>query len=444
MSTATPGPAPRDRTRRRLPSPLVRTPVGMLVALTLLTACSQPPSREKEVGAAAPAAGSSTADRQFLYLWTAAADSAQPDFLAVVDVTDGAPGDTARYGSLVTTLPVPGRKNDPHHTEHSLAGDRQLFANGFNGGQSFIFDLSTPDAPRIVSQFGDVNGLSHPHTFVRLPSGNVLATFQMTHGARGMRTGGLAELTPAGAVVRSASADYPGASAGLRTYSAAVIPAFDRILTTSTDMHQDDPASNTLQLWRLSDLTLLKSFTLPDGPAGNEGHLTAEPRLMADGKTLLVSTFNCGLYLLSGLDSDHPSGTLVSTFPQKKGTYCAIPAIVGHYYLVTVPALSAVVVLDIADPARPREVSRMALGAKDEVHWLSVSPDTRRVVVTGYDALQHRVVLARFDSTTGQIALDTRFREAGKAEPGFFLDDKTWPHGGTTKGIAHGAVFSRP
>ncbi len=66
------------------------------------------------------------------------------------------------------------------------------------------------------------------------------------------------------------------------------------------------------------------------------------------------------------------------------------------------------------------------------------------VVVTGYDGMQHRVVLARFDSTTGQIALDTRFREPGRTEPGFFLDDKTWPHGGRAKGIAHGAVFSRP
>ena len=117
-------------------------------------------------------------------------------------------------------------------------------------------------------------------------------------------------------------------------------------------------------------------------------------------------------------------------------------ALQGHYAYVGFSY--ELVVLDIADPAKPREVSRMALGAKDEVHWLSVSPDTRRVVVTGYDAMQHRVVLARFDSTTGQIALDTRFREAGKSEPGFFLDDKAWPHGGRAKGIAHGAVFSRP
>ncbi|HEX4936554.1 MAG TPA: hypothetical protein VFV33_25410 [Gemmatimonadaceae bacterium] len=436
MATARLHGSPFARTGRRSLAPLV--------ALTLLCACSPPASDRGGTGDTTPAGATSATAREYLYLWTAADDSTQPDFLAVVDVTDGAPGDTARYGSLVTTLPVPGRNNGPHHTEHDLAADRQLFANGFDAGQSFIFDLTDPAKPRLVKQFGDVNGLSHPHTFVRLPNGNVLATFQMTHGARGMRTGGLAELTPAGEVVRSASADTPGADAGLRTYSAGVIPALDRIVTTSTDMHADARASNTLQLWRLSDLALLQSFTLPDGPAGNEGHLTAEPRLMADGKTLLVSTFNCGLYLLSGLDTDRPAGRLVSTFPQKKGAYCAIPAIVGHYYLVTVPALSAVVVLDIADPGAPREVSRMALGEKDEVHWLSVSPDTRRVVVTGYDGMQHRVVLARFDSTTGQIALDPRFRDEGKTAPGFFMDDKTWPHGGSTKGTPHGAVFSRP
>ncbi len=48
---------------------------------------------------------------------------------------------------------------------------------------------------------------------------------------------------------------------------------------------------------------------------------------------------------------------------------------------------------------------------------------------------------ARFDSTTGELKLDQRFREEGATEPGFRLDDKTWPHGGTAKGIPHGAVF---
>jgi len=383
-----------------------------------------------------------TPSSQYLYLWTASADASQPDFLAVLDVTEN--GD--RYGRLVTTLPVPGRGNGPHHTEHEMPADRQLFANGFTSGQSFVFDLTNPAAPRIVGQFGDVDGYSHPHSFLRLPNGNVLATFQMRHdpASGAVRTGGIVEMTPAGAEVRSSSADAPGMAAGLRVYSGQVVPAFDRLVTTTTDMHKDDPASRNLQVWRLSDLALVRTFPLPDGPAGNEGTLTAEPRLMPDGKTVLVSTFSCGLYLMEGLDGETPSARLVASFPRRPDTFCAIPVISGHYYLVTVPAWSAVVSLDISDPSSPREVSRLTLAPQDVPHWIAISPDQRRVVVTGYEGLQHRVLMARFDPASGKLAIDGRFREEGSTEPGFRMDNKTWPHGGNAKGIPHGAVFSLP
>ena len=379
---------------------------------------------------------------QHLFLWTASADASQPDFLAVLDITEN----DDRYGRLVTTLAVPGRGNGPHHTEHEMPPDRQLFANGFASGQSFVFDLTDPAAPRIVRQFGDVDGYSHPHSFLRLPNGNVLATFQMRHDpvSGAVRTGGIVEMTPAGAEVRSSSADGPGLAPGLRVYSGQVVPSYDRLVTTTTDMHKDDPASRNLQVWRLSDLALLRTFPLPDGPAGNEGALTAEPRLMPDGKTVLVSTFGCGLYLMEGLDGETPSARLVASFPRKPKTFCAIPVIAGHYYLVTVPAWSAVVSLDISDPSSPREVSRLTLAPEDVPHWIAISPDQRRVVVTGYQALQHRALIARFDPETGKLTMDGRFREEGSTEPGFRMDNKTWPHGGNAKGIPHGAVFSRP
>jgi hypothetical protein len=86
----------------------------------------------------------------------------------------------------------------------------------------------------------------------------------------------------------------------------------------------------------------------------------------------------------------------------------------------------------------------MTLGAQDVPHWIAISPDRRRVVVTGYEGLKHRVLIARFDPATGRLAMDTRFREEGATEPGFRLDDKTWPHGGDARGIPHGALFSRP
>lgn len=409
-----------------MPIPSLRALAAALLAMT--AAC------------AAPAAAPAPTPRQYLYLWTASADTTAPDFLAVLDVTAG----PDRYGDLVTTLPVPGRENFPHHTEHELPADRQLFANGFGSGQTFIFDLADPAHPRLAHQFGDLAGLTHPHSFLRLPNGNVLATFQMRHTAQGMRPGGLVEVTPGGEVRRSASADGPGIDTGTRVYSAAIVPPLDRIVSTTSDMMEDFPASNQLQIWRLSDLTLQHTIALPSGPRGDEGQLTAEPRVLADGRTVLVSTFNCGLYLLEGLDGAAPSGRLVASFPMKEHTNCAIPVVAGRYYLVTVPAWSAVVSLDLSDPAHPREVGRATLGNDDVPHWIGLAPDQRRVVVTGYRGMRHRVVLLTFDPATGALAVDPRFREPGATAPGYLMTGKQWPHGSDAAGIPHGAVFSRP
>ncbi|HKP27928.1 MAG TPA: hypothetical protein VJU15_00900 [Gemmatimonadales bacterium] len=376
--------------------------------------------------------------REYLYLWTGSSDSTQPDFLAVLDVTEA----PLRYGRLVTTVPVPGLKNGPHHTEHQMPADRRLFANGFASGKTFVFDMSDPAAPRLDGQLGEVGGMVHPHSYLRLPNGNVLATFQMWHASAGALPGGLAELTPQGKVVRSSSANLPGVDKFIRPYSAAIVPSLDRVVVTTTDMVADYPASRTIEVWRLSDLKLLHSFPLPDGPRGDEGLYSAEPRVLADGRTVLVSTFNCGLFLLEGLETESPSARLVSSFPWVKDKYCAVPVIAGSYYLVTVPAWHAVVSLDISNPAAPKEVSRATLDTSDVPHWISISPDHRRVVVTGYGTLKHRVVMLNFDSSTGQLEINRRFREVATWKSGLRMDNKTWPHGGNAPGVPHGAVFS--
>lgn len=369
-------------------------------------------------------------DSQYLYLWTAGADSTAQDYLAVYDVRL----DSGRYGALVTTVPVGSAGNKPHHSEHALAADRQLFVNGFATGQSWIFDLREPAQPKIVAQVGEQAGFSHPHSFLRLPNGNVLATFQMRHDSTGaMHPGGLVELTTAGAIVRAASAEGPGVPDGIRPYSAVIVPSLDRIVSTTTDM---DPASThpatEIQVWKLSTLQLLHTVALPPGPIGDENQLTAEPRLLSDGKTVMVSTFNCGLFLLDGLDTDAPSGQFVASFPRKPKTNCAIPVVSGDHWLVTVPSVPGVVSLDISNPSQPREVSRVVLDSTDVPHWISLEPNQKRVVITGYGTLRNRVLIAAFDSTTGALELDQRFRPVDATRPGFEVD-----------GVPHGAVFSR-
>jgi hypothetical protein len=374
----------------------------------------------------------------YLYLWSASADSTKPDFLAVIDARQK----SGTYGKLVGTVPVPGLKNGPHHTEHAMPADGRLFANGFDGGRSFIFDMKNPARPKLDGEFAEIAGMMHPHSFLRLSNGNVLATFQMQHDAEGMAPGGLAELTNRGKLIRSVSDNRPGIDRRIRPYSAAIVEKLDRIVTTTTDMDGEAPV-RAVQVWRLSNLELLQTFDLPHGPRGDEGAFTAEPRLLGDGQTVLVSTFNCGLYLLSAVDGSDVTGRLVASFPNKKGTSCAIPVIAGHYYLVTVPAWSAVVSLDISDPAKPREVSRVAFGPDDVPHWISIEPNHKRVVATGYQAMKHRIMMLNFDESTGKLALDEKFRDTGASAPGVRMDNKKWPHGGSTAAIPHGAVFSR-
>jgi len=413
----------------------------LLVLAVLLPACtsheSAPPS---SASSSTGPVVTPTAPSDYLYLWSSSADTTASDFLAVYDVRDDTT--TAQYGQLVTTLAVPGRRNWTHHTEHSMPADDQLFANAFGSGQTFIFDLSTPTTPRIAKQFGNVGALMHPHSFWRLPSGNVLSTFQMQHDAQGVAPGGVVEFTAQGDVVRTSSANTPDVDRRIRPYSAAILPALDRVIVTTTNMDDGD-TTQALQLWRLSDLSVQHTIQLPAGPRGDEGFLSAEPRVLSDGKTVLVSTFNCGLYLLDGIASSAPSARMVASFPRKKDTSCAIPIVVGNYYLITVPAWSAVVSMDISDPAAPREVSRITLGPDDVPHWIGIEPNHQRVVITGYAAMANRVLMARFDEATGKLTLDDRFRAAGSAEPGIRMAGVTWPHGGNAAAIPHGAVFSR-
>ena len=397
-------------------SRFVRVPTPAFVALSCLCL---------SLGGAGTLGAQAKTSSEYLYLWTAGADSTKPDYLAVIDARASSP----RYGELLTSAPAPGVANGPHHTEHEMPADGRLFVNGFGSGKTFVFDVRDATHPRVDVVFDDVAGMMHPHSFLRLSNGNVLATFQMQHDSLGVAPGGLAELTPQGRLVRSASANVAGVDRRIRPYSAAIVPALDRIVTTTTDMDGEAPV-RAVQIWRLSDLRLLHTIDLPPGPRGDEAAFTAEPRLAADGRTVLVSTFNCGLYVLRDIDGASPSGQLVASFPERAKTSCAIPVISGHFYLVTVPAWNAVVTLDIADPLKPREVSRLVLGPNDTPHWIALEPDRRRVVITGYDGLEHRVVMARFNPSTGQLALDDRFHDRGSTEAGIRIS-----------GSPHGAVF---
>lgn len=392
------------------------------LATTLLTLTCSPKQRE---GATSP---------EFLFVW--AGDSAQTsdDFLAVVDLRRNSP----RYAQVIASAPSGARKTYPHHTEHEMPRGSILWANGYGGNQSFRFDLRDPEKPRLVGTIAAAESLSHAHSFARLTNGNVLMTFQASASDH-KRPGGVAEFDSAGRFLRWASAADSTTKDYIRPYSLTLVPALDRFVTTSADM-EGSPPSSVVQVWRLSDLKLVASVHLPPGPRRSEGIDAAEPRVLGDGRTVLVSTFNCGLYQLHGVATDTPRAELIHDFT---GGNCALAAVIGNYWIATVPDAQSLVVLDVSQPGSPREVSRLTLGNAAKPHWIAADTASGYVVITGKGGLSYRVLLAKLDRATGAITMDSTFRDSGRREPGITFARRMWPHGASGTAVPHGAVFSR-
>ncbi|HQR17822.1 MAG TPA: selenium-binding protein SBP56-related protein [Gemmatimonadales bacterium] len=396
--------------------------------------------------ATVPAVHAQQVSAPYLYVWAGDGDKQESDFLAVLDVRPGSP----TYARVLSTLPVGATGTTPHHTEHQLEIDRVLFANGFGAGRTFRFDLGAPAEPRLLGSFTELGGYSFPHSFVRLANGNLLATFQ-GRGPGNTPPGGLVELDREGRFIRGTNARAPGFdSTQMRPYSLAVLPAIDRVVSTSTDMTDEFGAH--LQIWRLSDLALLSTVELPATTAGdghahegvpnrrNEDHhlFPGEPRTLADGRTVLLATFTCGFYRVTDIDSPTPRVEFLRAFA---GMNCAVPILAGSYWIQTVPDEHALLVLDVRESAHPREISRVTFDSTFTPHWMAYDEGGSRLVVNDGRA---RMFLVAVNQQTGRLAIDSTFRDSGAAVPGVTFDRAGWPHGATGPAVPHGSVFARP
>jgi len=218
------------------------------------------------------------------------------DFLSVFDVGP----DAHPFGKLVAMLPA-GEAAMAHHTNYALPPDGILYANDWLANRTYVFNLRDPLHPSLQRQFGNVGAYGWPHSFVHLANGNTLATFQYADGYN-RAAGGLLEFDPSGGVVTASSAVNGKVDPNIRPYSLTVVEKLDRVVTGSADM-MGAQVSHVVQVWRLSDLKLLHTIVLPGSPYwySDPSADSSEPRLLADGETVVVPTFNCGLFLMRNL-----------------------------------------------------------------------------------------------------------------------------------------------
>lgn len=375
----------------------------------------------------------------YIFAWSGDADEKDSDFLAVIDAD---PRSTS-YGKVVATAPAGVKATMPHHIEYETPPGATLFVNGWKSSHSFVLDIADPLRPKIKAQFKRAADYIYPHSFARLPNGNVLATFQSI-GDKYAPPGALVELDDDGRMVRSgrsSTADIPDSVNW--PYSLAVIPAIDRVVTTSTDMGMGPgwkaPETSHVQFWSISALKPVASLRLPANGKDKQHVWPAEPRVLADG-SVYVNTFNCGLYRIEGAASDKPAARLVHSFPSGSSEHdmCAVPVVYGKYWIQTVGAINGLVVLDVSDPNAPAEVSRLILPTDlHGPHWIAADRGNARIAMTGmHDSW---LAMLTLDEQTGRLALDKTFGTSGSIK----LEDLDWPHGKTGKAIVHGVVFSR-
>jgi len=174
--------------------------------------------------------------------------------------------------------------------------------------------LKNPLSPKFIGPVALPPGLTYSHSFERLRNGHVIATMQ-AHDADFNGPGGLVEFDDEGRIIRSASAAAEGVdSALLRPYSLTLLPAKDRIVVTLSRMllpgwdsrgdhfTQHEHQGFHIQLWRLSDLTLLKTIAL-EAPNDKLNQVPAEPRVLKDGTVLVTTMQSCGLYRVTGTEA---------------------------------------------------------------------------------------------------------------------------------------------
>jgi hypothetical protein len=377
--------------------------------------------------------------RHHLLVWAGDRALKGNDFLIVFDADPS----SASYGRMITAVGTDQQTVRVHHTEYTMPASGMLFANDHDVGRTFIFDVRNPLQPKVAASFTDMGGFMHPHSFLRLPNGHVLATFQHAHhpAAPGavVKSGGLVEIDDDGKLVRAASNADPAFPETLQMpYGLVVLPKLDRVLSTNSSMHDEDLFSGvTYQVWRLSDLKLLKTEFLEVG-ANHYAHISPEePRLGPDG-SVYVQTLACGLERITAIDSATPRSQLVYTFP---GNWCGVPTIVGHYFVQSVPSIHGLIVLDLANPDRPVEVSRLTLSDRYFPHWTGWDADTGRLVVTSGHTPEDRLYVLKLDQATGALTVDADFRDTD-GKPGISFAERDWPQGWRGVGMPHGAVFT--
>ncbi|MCC6860769.1 MAG: hypothetical protein IT158_19535 [Bryobacterales bacterium] len=373
---------------------------------------------------------------RYLYVWTGDQARKHPDFLAVVDFDPRSPN----YGGVLRTVPLPGPGavgNEPHHV--GLSSNRRILAAGgllsVLRGQPeiFFFGLDNPARPVLLST-ADPPESSITDEFYALPGGGFLVT--MMGGSGGHEPGRVVELSPDLRIVAEHPAEPP--SDGFNPHGISVRPELNLMVTSdficpSTTLHavDGDPVlRGSVRVWDFAARTIVRTIRLPSEAGSIDVQLIPHDPLaraytagMTDDKLYLVDTHAGTVDEVFDFSAIAPGG-----WPQLMRITRD-----GRRMFITLNQAGKIAMLDISDPVRPRLIRTVDFGPESGPHYLALTPDETRLVVTDYflnedDAGKvhaegdHKVHVLRV--TRNNLILDRRFEldfntafETGPARP---------------------------
>jgi hypothetical protein len=322
-----------------------------------------------------------------LYVWAGDVSRQAPDFLAVVDFDPASP----TYGKPLSRVELSGpgaTGNEPHHVGLSSDG-RVLGVGGLLSvlkGQPevFFFDVSQPRAPRFLGS-ADPPQSSITDEFYPIPGGGFLVT--MMGGPAGASPGRVVEFGPDLKLVAEHPAEPP--AEGFNPHGISVRPEINLMVTSdfvcpSTTLHaahKDLAFRGSVRVWNLRQRKILRTVALPT-PSGSidvqlipgDPHARAFTAGMTDDQLYLIDT---------------RQGTAKAVFDfgaLAKGGWPQLFRLSrdGTRLFITLHMAGKVAMLDISNPERPQLLDVLDLGAGSGPHYLALTRDEKRLVISDY------------------------------------------------------------
>ena len=359
---------------------------------------------------------------KILYVWAGDQARINPDFLAVIDFDEH----SHRYGQVITTVPLPNpgaSGNEPHHMGISADG-KVLAAGGLLSvlkGQKevFFFDIGNPRAPKFLSS-ADPPLSSITDEFFSLPEGGFLVT--MMGGPMGHAPGRVVEFDRNLNLV----AEHPGAppADGFNPHGISVRPELNLMVTSdficpSTTLDAVPGGLDlrgSVRVWNFRSRTILRTIPIPNAGGTIDVKLIPEDPL---ARAYTAGMLDDQLYLV-----DATTGTATSVFDLGSIARGGWPQLIrmtedGRRLFITMNTAGKVAMFDTSVPAHPKLLRVVDLGAGSGPHYLRLTADERRLVVSDYflneDSFgkvhqegDHRVHVFRVERN--DLNLDPRFQ----------------------------------